>query len=301
MVKIAQSQLGVVEGNDNITDFGKFTGTDGAAWCAAFVSWVMDQTFGGDKNKRNKALRGPISAAVSGLWSNFKSANAMTNTPQPGDVIIFKKGGSHTGIVETVNGNTITTIEGNTGTGNAYERNGGGVARHQFTIGDGSSLDAKLTGFGRPDWSGSGSGLPMYNFTGKDVAYAAYKGGKSGVTDIADSIKSANTTLGNLKATNGTITTTSTDTASVSGMSSEKKAEQILIYLKQLVANTGYNVSIPEIVDILKDQANIIANLGGSTTVNSSSVNAGTQDTQNQISTDISKMMAKMDAISQAL
>lgn len=300
MVKIAQSQLGVCEGYDNISDYGKFTGTDGAAWCAAFVSWVMDQTFGGNKEKRNKALRGPISAAVSGLWSNFKSANAMTNTPQPGDVVIFKKSGSHTGIVETVNGNTITTIEGNTGTDNKYERNGGGVARHQFTIGDGSTLDAKLTGFGRPDWSGSGSGLPIYNFTGKDVAYAAYKGGNSG-TDLASTNNSVSNAMTALKSTNASTTVTSADVSSISGMSSEKKAEQILIYLKQLVANTGYNVSIPEIVDVLKDQANIIANLGGTTVVNNSSTSAGTQDTQNQITTDISKMMAKMDAISQAL
>ncbi len=298
MVKIAQSQLGVVEGNDNITDYGKFTGTDGAAWCAAFVSWVMDQTFGGDKNKRNKALRGPISAAVSGLWSNFKGANAMTSTPQPGDVIIFKKGGSHTGIVETVNGNTITTIEGNTGTGNAYERNGGGVARHQFTIGDGSSLDAKLTGFGRPDWSGSGSGLPTYNFTGKDVAYATYKGGASG-TDLTTALAAS---TGATNALTNTSTTT-VSTASTAGMSTEKKTELIIAYLKQLVENTGYNVSIPEIVDVLKDQANIISSIGNGTTVvnNSSTTNAATDDTKNQLTTDISKMMAKMDAISQAL
>lgn len=301
MVKIAQSQLGVVEGNDNITDYGKFTGTDGAAWCAAFVSWVMDQTFGGDKTKRNKAMRGGISAAVSNLWSNFKNANAMTDSPQPGDVVIFKKNGSHTGIVETVNGKQITTIEGNTGTDNTYERNGGGVARHSFTIGDGSTLDARLTGFGRPDWSGSGSGLPVYNFTGKDVAYASYKGGASG-TDTTDTStpKTASSTLANTLTNTGSINTVSA--SDLSGMSTDKKVEQILLYLKQLVSNTGYNVSIPEIVDVLKSQADIISNLNsGTTVVNNSGTSASTQDTQNQINTDISKMMAKLDAISQTL
>ena len=181
MVQIAQSQLGVVEGpegsnNGNITDYGKFTGMDHQPWCASFVSWVMDKTFNGDKTARNKALRGNISAAVSGLWDNFKSAGAMTNEPQPGDVVIFKNGSSHTGIVETVNGKQISTIEGNTGSSNEFNRNGGVVARHQWTLGDGSSMDKKLTGFGRPDWSGvtaSGSGLPLYKYIGGKSAAGA--------------------------------------------------------------------------------------------------------------------------------
>ena len=179
-VEIAQSQLGVVEGpegsnNGNITDYGKFMGMDKQPWCASFVSWVMDKTFNGDKAARNKALRGGPDAAVSTLWSQFKSANAMTNSPQPGDVIIFKNNGaSHTGLVETVNGNTITSIEGNTGSGNEYNRNGGVVARHKWTLGDGSSLDKKLTGFGRPDWgTGTGSGLPLYRFIGGKSAAGA--------------------------------------------------------------------------------------------------------------------------------
>ena len=178
MVQIAQSQLGVVEGpegsnNGNITDYGKFMGMDGQPWCASFVSWVMDKTFNGDKTARNKALRGSPSAAVSGLWDNFKRAGAMTNDPQPGDIVIFKNGSSHTGLVETVNGKQISTLEGNTGSSNEFNRNGGVVARHQWTLGDGSSMDKKLTGFGRPDWSttiASGSGLQLYNYIGGKAA-----------------------------------------------------------------------------------------------------------------------------------
>ena len=152
-IDIAKSQLGVVEKYDNITPYGKFTGTDGQAWCAAFVSWCMDQAFNHDKNRRNKALRGNISASVSGLWDNFKRAGAMTNTPQPGDIVIYKNGSSHTGLVETVNGDNITTIEGNTSGGNGFERNGGMVARKSFNI----KQHNKLTGFGRPDWDGAAS------------------------------------------------------------------------------------------------------------------------------------------------
>ena len=178
MIEIARSQLGVLEGgvgekdengkwiphSGNITDYGKFMGMDRQPWCASFVSWVMDKTFNGAKNKRNHALRGNPSAAVDGLWSNFKAAGEMHDTPEPGDIVIYKNDTSHTGIVETVNGNHITTIEGNTSSGNTFERNGGIVFRKEFTLGDGSSMANKLTGFGRPNWNaekefGTGSGL----------------------------------------------------------------------------------------------------------------------------------------------
>lgn len=178
MIEIARSQLGVLEGglgekdksgkwiphSGNITDYGKFMGMDKQPWCASFVSWVMDKTFNGAKNKRNYALRGNPSAAVDGLWSNFKAAGEMHDIPEPGDVVIYKNDTSHTGIVETVNGKHITTIEGNTSSGNTFDRNGGIVFRKEFTIGDGSSMANKLTGFGRPNWDaekefGTGSGL----------------------------------------------------------------------------------------------------------------------------------------------
>ena len=157
-IDIAKSQLGVVEKHDNITPYGAFTGANGQPWCASFVSWAMDKTFNGDKEKRTAALRGPMSAAVSGLWDNFKKANAMTMKPQPGDIVIYKNGSSHIGLVETVNGDNVTTIEGNTSGGNGFERNGGMVARKSFNI----HQKKQLTGFGRPDWdaaSGAGSML----------------------------------------------------------------------------------------------------------------------------------------------
>ena len=208
MVQIAQSQLGVVEGpegsnNGNITDYGKFMGMDGQPWCASFVSWVMDKTFNGDKTARNKALRGSPSAAVSELWDNFKRAGAMTNDPQPGDIVIFKNGSSHTGLVETVNGKQISTLEGNTGSSNEFNRNGGVVARHQWTLGDGSSMDKKLTGFGRPDWSAtiaSGSGLQLYNFTGGKAGTSSSKYGKHYLDSWDDEQRAINETINRNKA-----------------------------------------------------------------------------------------------------
>ena len=216
MIEIARSQLGVLEGgvgekdkngkwiphSGNITDYGKFMGMDGQPWCASFVSWVMDKTFNGAKNKRNHALRGKPSAAVTGLWDNFKAAGEMYDTPEPGDIVIYKNGTSHTGIVETVtNGNHITTIEGNTSSGNTFDRNGGIVFRKEFTIGDGSSIANKLTGFGRPNWNaekefGTGSGL-----------YRLYGGGSIPSLDMqlnkrsSDRINTLNKPFNDLNAT----------------------------------------------------------------------------------------------------
>jgi hypothetical protein len=144
-------------GMNNYTKYGVFTGTNGLAWCASFVSWLFDQAF---KKKGNKVIRGNYSAAVDGLHSNFVNANAMKKIPQPGDVIIYKNGTSHTGIVESVNKKkkTFTSIEGNTSGGpSGFNPDGGVVARKKDRPWNYSSV----TGFGRPDWSkaGSGSGL----------------------------------------------------------------------------------------------------------------------------------------------
>ena len=192
-IEVAQSQLGTIEQGNNITPYGKFTGTDGQAWCAAFVSWCMNQALGGNTNKLNTALRGGKSAAVGTLWDQFKNAGAMSSTPQPGDIVIYKNNTSHTGIVESVNGNNITTIEGNTSGGNGFERNGGMVARKSFDY----TKKKELTGFGRPNWDGAnsaaGSGLIIDNVRKSPLRNAGYSGGASNIVPINSGSKSNNT------------------------------------------------------------------------------------------------------------
>ena len=97
-------------------------------------------------------LRGGTSASVGTFLNNFKKAGAIYNNPQPGDLVIYKNGTSHIGIVESVNGNNITTIEGNTSGNSGFDRNGGVVYRKQFDYLN-SDRAKKVTGFGRPDWS----------------------------------------------------------------------------------------------------------------------------------------------------
>ena len=118
IVKVAQAQLGNVGGNK----FWKWYGfSSHVHWCACFVSWCGDQC-------------GYIKAgiipkyAVCGTGANwFKERHRWASrgySPKPGDIIFFdfEHDGEmdHTGIVESCDGKTVTTIEGNSG--NACKR-----------------------------------------------------------------------------------------------------------------------------------------------------------------------------------
>ena len=155
-VKIAKSQVGTKESpsGSNHVKYNKwyYGSQSGNPWCAAFVSWCMNETFNGDTKTMKKVFRGPKAAAVSVLYDRFKKAKAFTKTdPQPGDIVIYKNGTSHTGLVEKVNGKKVTTIEGNT-SARGFNANGGCVAEKHITVGQ----PTRLTGFGRPDWDAVG-------------------------------------------------------------------------------------------------------------------------------------------------
>jgi surface antigen len=81
-----------------------------AAWCMAFVYWCFKQV-GNDQSYRNPLYK---TGGVMVQWS--VSAKYRVKDPQPGDVFImsFDGGKGHTGFVESVSKDTITTVEGNT-------------------------------------------------------------------------------------------------------------------------------------------------------------------------------------------
>jgi len=110
VVDIARSQLGrgEVGGDNRGTDVMKYTRGKEIPWCAAYVSWVM--------TKAGK-LKGIYILSARQYW-NMKDKR-VTN-PQPGDVICFwrvskNSWNGHVGIVEKIDGNKITVIEGNSG------------------------------------------------------------------------------------------------------------------------------------------------------------------------------------------
>lgn len=146
VVKVAKAELGYKPSANNQSKYSKEFGVTNAQWCAYFVSWVFKKACGG-VNKMKKVLgTGPV-GSVTALMTTFKSKGMFKKNPHVGDVVIWKNGRSHTGIVISVNTKkkTFTTVEGNTGNDEVGKRT------YSFS---------SATGFGRPNYeSGSGSGI----------------------------------------------------------------------------------------------------------------------------------------------
>ncbi len=113
VIEVAKSQIGVSEEpkgsnwGDQVKKYLAAVHIDfPAAWCAAFVVWCHDQAGITDI---------PHTGGVLDLWNKSHADHAVT-TPQPGDVFIldYGKGKGHTGLVESVSGEILNTIEGNT-------------------------------------------------------------------------------------------------------------------------------------------------------------------------------------------
>lgn len=111
IIKIAQSQIGKGEqyGNNKGPEVKKYTKGKEISWCAGFVSWTLD--------KANISKKGYILSAKE-YWNKYKINRVKE--PRPGDVICFYRGSrgdwtGHVGIIEKVQGQKITTIEGNVG------------------------------------------------------------------------------------------------------------------------------------------------------------------------------------------
>ena len=83
----------------------------------------------------------------------YKKKNALDTTPKIGAQVFFTKNGQtsgcyHTGIVYAVDGTYFYTVEGNTSGANGVVRNGGGVAKKQYSI---SAYKGKVL-FGHPKY-----------------------------------------------------------------------------------------------------------------------------------------------------
>lgn len=90
---------------------GEYTMTADDPWCAAFVGAIAGGCGVGNII--------PISASCERMISKFPSmGGGRVSTPQPGDIAFFDWNGDgayveHVGIVTSVEGNMVTTIEGN--------------------------------------------------------------------------------------------------------------------------------------------------------------------------------------------
>lgn len=137
-------------GDNNWTKFardlaaaGYYNGNkNGYAWCDVFVDWCFYQLAGRNAAKAQEieCQTGPLGAGCTFSRQYYQQQGRLFSTPEPGDQIFFQQGGeiTHTGIVETVYGSNITTIEGNSADQ---------VARRSYSLSNSYVKD-----FGRPKY-----------------------------------------------------------------------------------------------------------------------------------------------------
>lgn len=134
LIEVAVSQIGVCEEpkgsnkGQQVEAYLKSVGLPGGnPWCMAFVVWCC--------KKIGLSAGVPTSGSVMQSWKSCKLAYRVNkSTPKPGDIAIFDYGGGkgHTGIVESVEGSVIKTIEGNTN--NDGSREGYMVCKHSRSL-----------------------------------------------------------------------------------------------------------------------------------------------------------------------
>lgn len=142
-------------GNNNYTIFAEILknnteiNVQGQPWCDTFIKAIFIECFGAEATK--KMLYG-LSVWTPTSYNNFKKNNSIREhiTPQIGDIIFFKstKRIYHTGLVVDINGNDITTIEGNTNNTDTIITNGGKVCKKTYNINN-----PNIAGYGIPDYN----------------------------------------------------------------------------------------------------------------------------------------------------
>lgn len=135
LVLAASGQVGVREsppGSNNVRYntwyYGREVSGSKYPWCMVFVQWCADRA--GVKIPMRTASCGALmrSAMAAGQW--------VEKDYRPGDILIFDFAGGartdHCGIVESVNGADVVTIEGNTGS--TSDSDGGQVQRRSRSL-----------------------------------------------------------------------------------------------------------------------------------------------------------------------
>ena len=142
LLALARSQIGVKEspaGSNNVlyntAYYGRPVSGDAYPWCCVFQWWLFRQAgaaglfYGGQKT-----------ASCTTLYQYYKARGMAVDKQsiRPGDLVFFVFDGNqrgvmnHIGICEKVEPGYVTTIDGNTGSGN--EANGGAVMRRRRAL-----------------------------------------------------------------------------------------------------------------------------------------------------------------------
>ena len=145
----AKKHLGYVEGPKKDNPFGKWYGSNGTPWCAAFVSYCMNHSGAGALIAGAQTPKGFNSCGAGIKFFKAKHAWHPVAEAKAGDIVFFdwEHDGEqdHVGIVVSNDPKTKTvkTIEGNTSDTN--HSNGGTVQAKTRNY-------SVIMGVGRPAW-----------------------------------------------------------------------------------------------------------------------------------------------------
>ena len=109
-LRLALTQKGIRETppGSNVNIYSKYFGFGAQFWCADFVAWALDKT----GNEDHEVPWG-YPSAVENITRWGKRNGKIHSRPQKGD-IFTRRDGEHTGWVQSSQGTSFMTIEGNT-------------------------------------------------------------------------------------------------------------------------------------------------------------------------------------------
>lgn len=147
VIDIAKGELGTVENppNSNCVKYNDWfynkQGVSGAAypWCCTFICWLF--------RKEPRLIK--KTASCMDLYNWFKMNGQIVKSPQAGDIVFFKyntnnRFTNHVGLVISVDGKIINTIEGNTSANGSQDNGGKVMQRNRYS---------NIVGYGRPKYS----------------------------------------------------------------------------------------------------------------------------------------------------
>lgn len=134
ILKIARKEIGTKESpansnrvKYNTAYYGREVSGSNYAWCCAFVWWCFREA------GASELFYGGKKTAYCPTLKSYHKKQAVSGDYRPGDVIFFNfkgaKNAAHVGVCESWDGGYITTIDGNTGSGD--QANGGAVLRQR--------------------------------------------------------------------------------------------------------------------------------------------------------------------------
>ena len=157
VVKLAKNETGYLEkksnkflnektknaGDKNWTKYGAWYGLNPAYWCAEYISWIFDKTYGDCDLIYGK------SASCEVIRKRFKDKKRYDKTPKVGALVFFSGsrhgGANHIALVIKVSSTHIWTVEGNTSSSGKVVDNGGAVEVKCY-----ARSNSRILGYGHP-------------------------------------------------------------------------------------------------------------------------------------------------------